>query len=293
MARLRIGGVPEHFNLPWLLAIEEGELTSVHPDVQPEWTDFPGGTGAIMEALDRGELDLATPLTEGAVTAITGGAAVRLVGFWVDSPLLWGIHVAGGSPARGVDDLAGARFAISRLGSGSELMSRMLAREHGWTLDDSRFVVVRDLDGALAALPAGDAEVFLWNKSMTQPHVDAGTFARVGVIETPWPSFCVAVRADLAREQPKLVADVRAAACRRGRALMEDPTLAERVVQRYGLAAPEATEWAAHVRWSDPSAETDTAALREVCETMHALGRVDRIADPAELLVRDDARPRS
>ncbi len=283
MTRLRIGGVPEHFNLPWRLAIEDGTLASGHVDIEPEWIDYPGGTGAIMEALDAGEIDLATPLTEGAVTAITGGAGARIVGFWVDSPLLWGIHVAGDSAVRTIDDLVDARFAISRFGSGSELMSRMLARQQGWTLAEERFVVVRDLEGALAALPAGDAEVFLWNKSMTQPHVDAGTFARVGVIPTPWPSFCVAARIDLLRERAALVHELRAAACRRGRQLMDDPTLVRRVMHRYGLAAPEATAWAAQVRWSNPDETTDAAALREVAETMRALGRVDRVVDPAEL----------
>jgi hypothetical protein len=284
MTRLRVGGVPEHFNLPWRLAIEEGALAAAYPDVELEWVDMPGGTGAIMEALDRGTLDVATPLTEGAVTAITGGAAARIIGLWVDSPLLWGIHVAGSSTATSVDDLATGRFAISRFGSGSELMSRMLARERGWELDDDRFVVVQDLAGALAALPAGDAEVFLWNKSMTQPHVDDGTLSRVGVIPTPWPAFCVAARADLVAERGPLLRDLRAACCRRGRQLMGDPTLADLVVRRYGLATAEATEWAGQVRWSDPSDVTDTRVLLQVGETMHALGRVTRIADAADLL---------
>ena len=281
MMRLRVGGVPEHFNLPWRLAIEDG----IHPGVEADWVDFPGGTGAIMEALDQGTIDLATPLTEGAVTAIAGGSAARILGMWVDSPLLWGIHVAASSEAEDVADVASGRFAISRFGSGSELMSRMLARDRGWAIDDDRFVVVKNLDGALAALPAGDAEVFLWNKSMTQPHVDAGTFARVGVLPTPWPSFCVAARTTLATERPQLVRDVRAAACRRARELAADPGLVDRVIARYGLAAKEASEWAAQVRWSDASAPTDEDALRRVCETMHALGRTDRVADTADLLV--------
>jgi len=63
MRDIRIGGVPEHFNLPWRLAIEEGAFTTLGLNV--EWIDFPGGTGAIMKALDAGEVDIATPLTEG------------------------------------------------------------------------------------------------------------------------------------------------------------------------------------------------------------------------------------
>lgn len=280
MTRLRVGGVPEHFNLPWRLAIEDG----IDPDVDVEWVDFPGGTGAIMEALDQGTLDVATPLTEGAVTAIAGGSGARILGMWVDSPLLWGIHVAAGSPAEDVEDIASDRFAISRFGSGSELMSRMLARDRGWTLEDDRFVVVNNLDGALAALPAGEAEVFLWNKSMTQPHVDAGVFKRIGVYPTPWPSFCVTARTELLHEQAPLLSRLWTAAGNRGRALMADPALPELAARRYGLAIAEATEWAQQVRWTDPSAPTDMDALQQVCDAMHALGRVDRRVGPRELM---------
>ena len=284
MTQLRVGGVPEHFNLPWRLAIEDGIDPGIDPDVEVEWVDFPGGTGAIMEALDQGTIDLATPLTEGAVTAIAGGAGARILGMWVDSPLLWGIHVAAGSDARSVQDIASGRFAISRFGSGSELMSRMLARERGWTLEDDRFVVVKNLDGALAALPAGEADVFLWNKSMTQPHVDAGIFERIGVYPTPWPAFCLAAPTETVRAHEALLRRLWTAAGERGRALMGDPALPELAARRYGLAIAEATEWAQQVRWTDPSAATDMHALQHVCEAMHALGRVDRRVDPRELM---------
>ena len=188
-ATIRIGGVPEHFNLPWLVAIEESLFADAGYDV--EWIDFPGGTGAIMKALEAGEVDLATPLTEGAVTAIANGNPSRFASVWVESPLLWGIHVAGSADGTTVTDLEGQRFAISRFGSGSDLMARVLAEDHGWEITDDNFVVVGGLDGALDALPAGNAEIFLWNKTMTQPHVTDDTFARAGVLPTPWPSFAV------------------------------------------------------------------------------------------------------
>ena len=276
VTHLRIGGVPEHFNLPWRLAIEEG--------VSAEWVDFPGGTGAIMSALDRGEIDLATPLTEGAVTAIAAGNSARIIGLWVDSPLLWGIHVAGGSAAKTVDDVADGRFAISRFGSGSELMSRLLAHDRGWPIGDERFVVVGDLDGAVAALPAGEAEVFLWNKSMTQPLVDAGTFARIGVLPTPWPAFCVATSRACAEDNLELAAGLRVAACRRAEELRQDPALAGLVVERYGLAMAEATQWAQQVRWTDPSAALEPQTLIDVNARMLELGRVTRMLDPSELV---------
>ncbi|MGB5462344.1 MAG: ABC transporter substrate-binding protein, partial [Aureibaculum sp.] len=49
MTTLTIGGVPEHFNLPWHLAIEEGKFTNEGIDLK--WKEFPDGTGAMNKAL--------------------------------------------------------------------------------------------------------------------------------------------------------------------------------------------------------------------------------------------------
>ena len=49
MIKIRIGGVPEHFNLPWHLAIEDGMFA--HHGIDLEWIMFPEGTGAMNKAL--------------------------------------------------------------------------------------------------------------------------------------------------------------------------------------------------------------------------------------------------
>jgi len=272
---IRIGGVPEHFNLPWLLAVEEGLFADAGYDV--EWIDFPGGTGAIMNALEAGEIDLATPLTEGAVTAIANGNASRFVSIWVDSPLLWGIHVAGAAEGSEVADLEGQRFAISRFGSGSELMGLVLADEQGWELTDDSWVVVGGLDGALAALPAGNAEIFLWNKTMTQPHVTDGTFARAGVLPTPWPSFAVVASTAFLDTHPGAATPISVIARERAAALAADDTLATQVVERYGLALDSATEWVEQVQWTPAADGIDLEMLTDVAERMHRLGRIETL----------------
>jgi hypothetical protein len=40
---IRVGGVDEHFNLPWKLAIEAGAFETL--GVSVVWQDCPGGTG--------------------------------------------------------------------------------------------------------------------------------------------------------------------------------------------------------------------------------------------------------
>lgn len=274
---VRIGGVPEHYNLPWNLAIEderfagllgEGELTT-------EWIDLPGGTGEIMEALKTGRVDLATPLTEGVVTAIANGNPSELVSGWVDSPLDWGVFAAGSSPAETVTDLEGQRFAISRFGSGSELMSRVMSNEYGWTLSDDSFVVVGGLDGAIEALPAGNAEIFLWDRTMTQPHVEAGVFKIVGNYPTPWPGFTVAQSTAFAHAHSGLALELGRIAAATAAEFAERDDAAAIIMARFGLKLPEVTEWLSTIEWAAPDAELDLDMIANVRATMQKLGRIN------------------
>ncbi len=92
MKTIRIGGVPEHFNLPWHLAMEEGDFEK--ENLQIQWKDFPGGTGDLNSALRNNEIDVAVILTEGIIKDIIAGNKSKIVQTYVQSPLVWGIHVA-------------------------------------------------------------------------------------------------------------------------------------------------------------------------------------------------------
>ena len=54
MKGFKIGGVPEHFNLPWRMAIEEGRFRE--KDIQLHWSDMGGGTGQMIRGLENGIL---------------------------------------------------------------------------------------------------------------------------------------------------------------------------------------------------------------------------------------------
>ncbi len=49
MEQIILGGVPEHFNLPWHMGIEKGKFSKKGVDLK--WLDFPDGTGAMCQAL--------------------------------------------------------------------------------------------------------------------------------------------------------------------------------------------------------------------------------------------------
>ncbi|UZO80163.1 substrate-binding domain-containing protein [Aquimarina sp. ERC-38] len=192
---IKIGGVPEHFNLPWHLLIEDKPVSL--QKVNLEWKDFKGGTGAMCKALRTKEIDVAIILTEGIIKDMLAGNPSRIVQTYVQSPLLWGIHVDAKSEIKTVNDLKQKSAAISRYGSGSYLMAYVLASQQNWDLDSLEFKVIKNLEGAVEALTQKEADYFMWEHFTTKPLVDKGIFRRIGDCPTPWPCFVIAVREEI------------------------------------------------------------------------------------------------
>ena len=126
---IRIGGVPEHFNLPIHLAQENGEFKS--RGVNIEWTTFKGGTGQMTRALREGEVDACILLTEGIITDIIRGNPSKIISLYVTTPLIWGIHTGAANPLRHYPGIFDKKYAISRFGSGSHLMAIVDANSKG------------------------------------------------------------------------------------------------------------------------------------------------------------------
>ncbi|WP_299768352.1 substrate-binding domain-containing protein [uncultured Dokdonia sp.] len=190
MKKIKIGGVPEHFNLPWHLALEDGLFEKA--GVFVEWIDFPEGTGAMNKALRAKEIDLAVILTGGVIKDIANGNPSKILQLYVSSPLLWGVHVPHNSPFNVIDELQYAKAAISRYGSGSHVMAHVQAKQRGWDTSKLEFEVVNTLENAVEALTEGKADYFMWEHFTTKPIVDAGIFRRLGDFPTPWSCFVIA-----------------------------------------------------------------------------------------------------
>lgn len=245
---IRVGGVPEHFNLPWHLAMESGAFADA--DLAVEFIEVPGGTGAMTRMLNSSELDAAVLLTEGAVADICKGSKNRLVKVYADSPLIWGIHVTADSDIDSVDEIQGKRYAISRRGSGSHLMAIVDAAERDWPTQEMDFVVINNLDGAREALASNQVDVFFWEKYMTKPLVDSGEFRRVGVRIVPWPSFVVSVRQELLGLRSQEIKNVLEIVQRFAKQLRDSPDAVQRIASRYGLKSEDTQEWFDSTQWS-------------------------------------------
>jgi ABC-type nitrate/sulfonate/bicarbonate transport system substrate-binding protein len=249
MIRLRIGGVPEHFNYPWRVAIEEKAFDSL--GVSLHWSDMTGGTGQMIKGLETGSLDVAVLLTEGITRAILQGTPAKIVDLYVVSPLQWGIHV----PIRkeSLGEVSTPRFAISRFGSGSHLMSYVLAQKNQWKKEALQFNVIGDVYGGIWALENNEADVFLWEKYTTQPFVDKGSCQRIGQVDTPWPCFVIACREELLQKDAEVIHEIIAIVKKHAAALSADSQTAEAIAWRYHLSMPEVTQWLSETTWNTES----------------------------------------
>ncbi|MGM8363532.1 substrate-binding domain-containing protein [Flavobacterium sp. ARAG 55.4] len=206
MKTIKIAGVPEHFNLPWHLTIENKEFEAQGIDLQ--WTDVPEGTGKMCQMLREGETDIAVILTEGIVKDIVAGNPSKIVQIYVDSPLIWGIHVASKSKYETLSDLENTKAAISRLGSGSQLMAYVNANNQNWKTEHLQFEIVNTIDGAVEALTNETADYFMWERFMTKPLVDKGIFRKIADCPTPWPCFVIAVRDEILEKNPETIRQI-------------------------------------------------------------------------------------
>lgn len=248
MEKLNIGGVPEHFNIPWNISVENKEFEK--ENILVEWIDYPGGTGAMANDLRNGKLDVAVLLTEGIVADISKGNPSRIISQYVSSPLIWGIHVPSYLSINSIDEIKDRRYAISRIGSGSHLMAYVNAMQRGWKIAEAQFVVVGNINGAREAFKNKDAEVFMWEKFMTQPLVDSGEFNRVGECPTPWPCFVIAARNEVIEKKPEVLRKMLLTIKRSCESFMKNPVATSMVVDRFGLEPEQAEEWFSITQWN-------------------------------------------
>lgn len=270
---LRVGGVPEHFNTPWHLAIDSGAFDDLPIDVS--WQDFHGGTGALTRALDAGEIDAALLLTEGALKYFAAGGPSKLVGTYVSSSLLWGIHVHADSSMRDTPDLEHATWGISRQGSGSHLMSVVSADDKGWPIDDLPFEIVRSLRGAEEAMELNRDIAFMWEKFTTKPLVDAGTWRRVDTFAAPWPAFLFVIsdHADdaFAQHLDDVLERVRRFCPSDDH---DNPNFIEHVALRYGQKPEDVQEWFVQTQWRSHSVLSKSGLTRAL-DSLNTLGLTD------------------
>ena len=262
MLRLKIGGVPEHFNLPWRMAIEEGRFRK--EEIHLHWSDMGGGTGQMIRGLETGSLDIAVLLTEGITKAVLQGLNAKIIQAYVTTPLHWGIHVPYKSNIQSLDQLEGQTFAISRKGSGSELMSYVKADQEGWDPSKLKFNVVGDVYGGLWALENNEAQAFLWEKYTTHPYVEQEKCRYIGEVVTPWPCFVIAVRKDILDKYPEKLAAMCEIVNAKAAEIKKSENSIDLISWRYNLRHGQVENWLNETDWNYDGIEYPLAFTKAI-----------------------------
>jgi len=276
MKQVNIGGVPEHFNLAWYLTLKNGEYKE--ENINLRWHDYYGGTGAMCKALRNGDIDIAVILTEGIIKDIIDGNPSKIVQTFVQTPLVWGVHVANHSNYITVEDLKGTKAAISRYGSGSHLMAYINAENNDWNLEkDLDFEVIKNLDGAVEGLTEGNADYFLWEKFTTKPLVDNGTFRRIDNCPSPWPCFVIAVREDFIKSNKKDLKTILDIINNTTADFKDIPSIDKSIANRYEQQIEDVREWLNITEWSQELIDEKT--VMNVQKELFALNIIPEIVD--------------
>jgi len=246
--KIRIGGVPEHFNLPIHLAMENDEFAGRGIDI--EWTTFSGGTGQMTKALRDGEIDVCILLTEGIIKDIIKGNPSKIISTYIKTPLIWGIHTGKKNFLEHYKDIYTKKYAISRFGSGSHLMAIVDANSNEKHLEENQFVIIKNLDGALESLTNGETDVFYWEKFTTKPYVDSGQLKRIGEYLTPWPCFVIAATDKILSAQPENISRLLRTIHDSCDKFMQHPDAIELVSERYNQKVKDVKNWFHSTEWA-------------------------------------------
>ena len=280
MKTIKIAGVPEHFNLPWHLCIENHEFEAENINLQ--WTNVPEGTGKMCQMLRNAETDIAIILTEGIIKDIVAGNESSIVQVYVESPLVWGIHVAANSNFYHLSNLENKKPAISRLGSGSHLMSIVNAQNQGWNTQNLDFEIVNTIEGAVQSLTANKADYFMWERFMTKPLVDQGIFRKIADCPTPWPCFVIAVRNEILENSPNTIRTILEIINRRTSHFKQIPAIDQLLSNRYNLKKEDIRDWLSITDWSQKNLTPKT--FEKIQNQLYDLKIIDKKATFADVV---------
>ena len=269
---VRICGVPEHFNFPWHHALENKLFEQ--QNIRLIWTGVPEGTGKMSQMLRENQTDLAVILTEGITKEIVNGNPAKIVQTYVESPLLWGVHVGTQSPLSSLKDLENARAAVSRMGSGSHLMAMVLAKKLGLKTENLSFEVVQNLDGAIQMLSENDDIYFMWEHFTTKPLVDKNLFKRIGNCPTPWPCFVIAATDVFIDESVEVLHTLLKIINTVTLDFKKTPDLVNLISERYQQKLEDVASWLAMTNWSQK--QISSTEIEVVQQELFDLGLISK-----------------
>ncbi|KAL7417100.1 hypothetical protein BDY24DRAFT_376684 [Mrakia frigida] len=207
MAPIRVGYVPEHFSSPLLqlAAIDGGKTFTVVP--------CPAGTGEMIARLTANEIDVSIALTESLIAGIVKGSkAYKMIGSYVKTPLNWAVITGLDTKFNSIQDLRGQKAGISRIGSGSQVMAKVMADQQGWVsaagqVEEAEVEICETFKRLRESVNDGSSAYFMWEWYTTKPYLNEVRF--IGSVPTPWPSWAIAASTSFLSSSPDAKATLR------------------------------------------------------------------------------------
>ncbi len=278
---IRMGGVPEHFNFPWQLAQDYGFFEKENIDFK--WSFYSAGTGAMVKALEAGELDMAILLTEGAVSAIIKGLQAKIVKQYITSPLIWGIHTGNHSGIENIGACEGKKYAISRFGSGSHLMAMIDAEVRNKKIEEKDFVLVENMPGAIQSLEANESQVFFWEKYTTKPNVDNGYLRRISEFVTPWSCFQIVASNQILDQHPDKIEAILKTINFTCKQFMTADNSIDMILTHFDMKPEDALAWFYSTEWNTDYTISEKM-LENVMYALRKIGNIQNEVKPKELV---------
>jgi len=256
MSEIRVGGVPEHFNIPWEIAQSKGLFANNNLNI--EFIKIPGGTGEMISSLKANNLDVVVAVTESLIAGIAKekDSNIRLIGTYVESPLVWAINVSPNSAdtIKTLADLHGKRIGISRYGSGSHTISYVMANFYHIDPKDFTFVIKRDFEGLRQGIRDNEIDAFMWETFMSKPYFDSGVLRKLGEIKAPWPAFSFAATKNYIENNRHLLEKLfRVIEKATLIFIAEQKEYSKVLSERFGLTLEDAIQWFKTVTFSGNS----------------------------------------
>ncbi|XP_014559747.1 hypothetical protein COCVIDRAFT_90931 [Bipolaris victoriae FI3] len=297
MAPLRAGFVPEHFCTPL-------EFAKRHYGLDVDLIPFPSGTGHMVTAIQAGEIDLAVGLTEGWISALGKAqtakqdAGFKIVGTYVETPLCWAISTgAKRDELKGIQDLKDKKVGVSRIGSGSYVMSFVLADQQGWlnTSSDSPPFPVEILNtfkNLRDAVNSGTADFFMWEHFTSKRYYDNGEIKRIGEIYTPWSSWKIVAANHLlapkSSGKPSLKPELEDALekLNKGVKHFEENTeeAVKFIITKLDYSEEDAREWLKTVKFSQQVKGVDKGVVEKTVGILQKAGVLGKDVDQADMI---------
>ncbi|KAL8653115.1 MAG: hypothetical protein Q9226_003980 [Calogaya cf. arnoldii] len=277
MSPLRVGYVPEHFSTPLYFAQTYFSLSA-------NLIPYPSGTGHMVTALRAGELDIAIGLTEGWIAAIakdppshqTGVSEneFKLVGTYVETPLCWAVSTGyNREDIKDVQDLKGKKVGVSRIGSGSYVMSFVLADREGWN-QQFECLPLQTFEALRKGVNDRTVDFFMWEYFTSKRYYPSDTLhpiKEVGEIYTPWSSWKIVARIPLI-DTPEMDSFLQKinAGIKYFREHKEEAI--QYISTKLDYAGEDAREWMETVRFAEDVKGVKASVVRETLEMLQKAG---------------------